>query len=503
MKTHKQTYTHQNRRFYPVLFLLSALVVLTGCRTTEIVQVRITPTADIDTVVVDPTAGDPNGIAQVPTMTTGTVVPAEDATVTPEPETPTQTPLPETPVNFFGPIVGTDYVPPDIDLPGRQTFEDIPTTTPTPLPPTPRPDITVTPTLTPPPLLDASVMGLQVYSNVDFDNWMRVIGLSEVTGVEWIKVQVNWDFLQPEGAEVFGQNLQLFERQIEALKRPGFNILLSIAKAPDWARSNLQESGPPDNPEDLANFIRFLLNDTKIGGVIDAIEVWNEPNLVREWQGNLPFNGGGYMQLFAPSYAAIREFSADIVIVTAGLAPTGTVDGATVDDRVFLQQMYDNGLANYPDVVIGAHPYGWANAPDARCCAAQTRGWDDSPYFFFLDNLEATYNVMENNDDGDRQIWVTEFGWSTWEGFSSPPPEPWVAFNTIADQAIYNIRAFEIGQELPYVGVMFLWNLNFANEAVINSSNEIAGYSLIVPPLFPSERPGYWLLGQATGAVAP
>ena len=91
-------------------------------------------------------------------------------------------------------------------------------------------------------------------------------------------------------------------------------------------------------PEDLANFIRVILET--VGSSVDAIEIWNEPNLQREWTGTLPFTGAGYMQLFLPAYETIRAYSDDIVIVTAGLAPTGDSAGS-VNDRNFLVQMYN------------------------------------------------------------------------------------------------------------------------------------------------------------------
>lgn len=471
-----RTYKHLS---ISILSIIVLMMVLSACRTTEIIIIRITPTPFVTEVLpteeILPTA--------TPTdAPTETLTPQQTDEPRPTLEPTTISPTPE---SFIGSIIGGDYKTPT-PLP--------PTATQTPIPVTP------TATLEPVPRLDASRMGLQVYSHVEFDDWGDVIALTEGTGVQWVKVQVNWDFLQSEGAQTFGVNMQIFERQIEALDRHGFRILLSIAKAPSWARSNLNESGPPDNPEELANFIRFMLNNTKIGPVVDAIEVWNEPNLIREWQGNYPFNGGGYMQLFEPSYRAIREYSPHIVIVTAGLAPTGNTPN-TVDDRDYLQQMYDHGLRNYQDVVIGVHPYGWGNPPDARCCAGdgQRRGWDDSTHFFFLDNLEIMYSIAQQNGDGARQFWVTEFGWTTWEGFSSNPPEAWVTFNSARDQAIYNIRAFEIGQSLPYVGVMFLWNLNFANSILIEQGNELAGYSLIVPDTVPRERLGYWTLAESTG----
>lgn len=473
-------------KYLTLILTIVLMLILSACRTTEIIIVRITPTPNMTEVPLQTEEVLPTVPPTVALTPTSAPTDAPSPTHTPS-EPPTIAPTADT---FIGSIVGEDYQSPT--PPPTQT--PLPTQTPMP--------ITPTATLEPPPRLDGSRMGIQVYSHVEFQDWGDVIGLVEDTGVKWVKVQVNWDFLQPEGSRVFGVNLQIFERQMEALKRHGFNILLSIAKAPSWARSNLTESGPPDNPEDLADFIRFILHDTKIGPVTDAIEIWNEPNLIREWQGVHPFNGAGYMRLFEPAYRAIREYSPHIVIVTAGLAPTGNTAN-TVDDRDYLQQMYNNGLRNYQDVVIGVHPYGWGNPPDARCCASEgRRGWDDSSHFFFLDNLEAMYNITQRNGDLLRQLWVTEFGWSTWDGFSGAPPETWITFNTLNDQARYNIRAFEIGQNLPYVGVMFLWNLNYANDILIEQRSEIAGYSLIIPQT-PRERPAYWLLGQATGKIQP
>ncbi|RMG89923.1 MAG: hypothetical protein D6712_00835, partial [Chloroflexi bacterium] len=91
------------------------------------------------------------------------------------------------------------------------------------------------------------------------------------------------------------------------------------------------------------------------------------------------------------------------------------------------------------------------------------------------------------------QIWVTEFGWPTWEGYSTEPPEVFFTYNSAEQQGWYTIRALEIGQQLDYVGPMFVWNLNFANETLIQQRHEIAGYSIITP-LTPPERPLFSML---------
>ncbi|MEQ8674386.1 MAG: hypothetical protein RLP44_06940 [Aggregatilineales bacterium] len=470
--------------------------LLAACSQQEPISIIITPTPDPNLVVATAVPTSVPSDTPVPTET-ATPTATSTATVT-ETATPIPTDTPDaTLAQFGGPIVGTAYVHPTIS-PTELTLADIPTITPTPGAPTA--SFTPGPSPTPLPGLDANRMGLQLYSQVSFDDWMPVIGLVEGVGVGWVKIQANWAFLQPDGPNDFNQQMQLFEMQVQAAARPGFNVLLSIAKAPLWARSVQEESGPPDDPQALADFITFMLS-TKIGESIDAIEIWNEPNLAREWRGTLPFSGAGYMQLFAPAYQAVRAYSPQMTVVSAGLAPTGSLPD-TVDDRDYLRQMYAAGLGDYADVAVGIHPYGWGNAPDARCCdQIPDRSWDDDPHFFFINTLEEYRQIMVESGHEEQRLWATEFGWATWEGLGSEAPELWVTYNSAQNQSDYAIRAFEIGQSLPYMGPMFLWNLNFANETLVEQRDERTAYSIINPVLPVQERPLFWALAVATGAL--
>jgi hypothetical protein len=320
--------------------------------------------------------------------------------------------------------------------------------------------------------LDRSQMGVQV--NPDESALART---SQI-GVKWIKVQVNWANIQPSGSADINDNFRQLQQFIRNADSAGLNVLVSISKAPDWARSNPESNdGPPDNPEDLALFLTLLLRE--MSGSIDAIEVWNEPNLLREWDGTIPFTGEGYMQLFAPAYEAIRTVSPDITIVTAGLAPTGD-SGFSVNDRAFLNQMYAGGLADFADVVIGVHPYGWGNAADVRCCdVAPDLGWDEVGQFYFINTLEDYHSITVNNSHA-VDLWATEFGWASWEGLGGTPVEEWMGYNTLTEQSDFTVRAFQIGQALDYMGPMFLWNLNFANADNVAQNNEVIAYSMFI-----------------------
>jgi hypothetical protein len=217
------------------------------------------------------------------------------------------------------------------------------------------------------------------------------------------------------------------------------------------------------------------------------------------------------MRYFGPAHQAINAYSqramsdsrfpreAPVIVVTAGLAPTGTSD-FSVDDRVYLQQMYDNGLANYPDVAIGSHPFSWGNPPDVRCCdSVDGQFWDDDPHFFFSHTIEDYRNIMVNNGHANNQIWVTEFGWGTWDRLPGDPAEEWMRYNDQWSQANNTMRAFEIGQATDYIGPVFLWNMNFGwLPELVDNRDERAAYSLLTRIQPQQERPLYWMIYDAT-----
>jgi polysaccharide biosynthesis protein PslG len=475
------------KRYQTQLFVLFGLLIFAGCVSPTPIAVYVTPTPQMgpsDAATLIPTAQVAASVTDAVAAPTSTLPP----TNTPGTIGPT--------VTFIGPVVGPEYTLPPSDTPPI-TATPSATNTPTIGPSlTPIPSETPGgPTPTPLPGLDAMLIGLQIHPELEQEDWDNAMHRATQLGVGWIKVQVSWKLLQPNGADEFSTEFQRLELYLQNADFRGFRILVSVAKAPDWSRANQDADGPPDDPQALANFLSFFLNRNRLGDRIDAVEVWNEPNLVREWTGR-PLGGAEYMRYFDPAYDAIRAFSSTISIVTAAPAPTGNSDGSA-DDRTYLQQMYNAGLAAYTDVAVGFHPYSWGNSPDAHCCnAVDGESWDDDPHFFFANTLEDYREIMVNNNDADADLWATEFGWATWEGFPGDAPEVWMTYNNPLEQANYTLRAFEIGQQLDYMGPMFLWNLNFAdaNPQLIEDRDERIAYSLVLPEGNPQERPLYWML---------
>lgn len=278
-------------------------------------------------------------------------------------------------------------------------------------------------------------------------------------GVRWAKWQVQWkDF---EGGGPGQRNWP--DDVVEAFNSRGIQLLASIVKAPNWARpgnTDFSVEGPPADPGTYASFVGEFAG--RYCGRVQAIEVWNEQNLHYEW-GNEPLDAARYVRLLAAAYRAIKAACPSTIVVSGAPTPTGAQPPAAIRDTTYLEQMYRAGLKNYSDA-IGAHPSGYGNPPDSRFQDWQAGTFSrpshvSDPSFFFRNTMEQYHNIMVKYGDGNKRIWPTEFGWA-----SSGSPYPgyeYALYNSEQQQAEYIVRAFEIMRGWGWVGVAFLWNLNY------------------------------------------
>ncbi len=311
-------------------------------------------------------------------------------------------------------------------------------------------------------------------------------------GVEWVKQEIDWALYEPTQGAI---NWEPIDLMVETMDSSGFKILLTVTSAPEWARDSSEEKGPPADYNTYAAFVGAMA--ARYAGTVDAYEIWSEPNLRREWNTPKGRSAASYVELLRLAYTAIKNADSGAVVVTAGLSPTGINDNINaIDDRVFLRQMYAAGVADWSDA-IGAHPNGFGNPPDSTCCRNNrpaVNGWDDHPSFFFKQTLQDYREIMVQNGDAGKFLWVTEFGWGSVDGLGGIRPDPslygFVEYTSVDEQAQYMVRAFQIGQESNYVGPMFAWNLNFCAAAGVD--NEQCFWSLLDPVNNP--RPAYLVL---------
>ncbi len=331
---------------------------------------------------------------------------------------------------------------------------------------------------------------------IQIDPWGNrgeAINLVKNMGFSWVKFQLPWkDF---EGAGPGQRNWP--DDIINDLNGNGLQILVSIVKAPNWARpgnTDLSVEGPPADPATYASFVGEFA--ARYCGRVQAIEVWNEQNIHHEW-GNEPADPARYMRLLAAAYNAIKRACPQTIVVSGAPTPAGnvTIGGQwrAIDDQAYLRAMYRNGLARYSDA-IGVHPSGFNVPPDAtyqQACGVISgqgstfRGACDSPHpsWSFRSTLEGYWSIMRANGDGNKRLWPTEFGWA-----STNNPHPGYEYardNTEPEQAEYIVRAYQLMRSWGFVGVAFLWNLNYN---VTHPDKELAAFGIQGRPAYEALR---------------
>lgn len=390
-------------------------------------------------------------------------------------------------------VAGNSQVEFKVELP---TATPTPTPTPTPIPtetPTPTP---VPPTPTPKPKAASSSgttkapsapapakgvntsfgYGIQIDANDDL-GWAT--SAIKGMGFGWVKFQAPWkDYEHSKGNINWGD----LDGKVNGLG--GLKVMLSIVKAPAWARGgqDLGVEGPPNNPQDFADFLGAVAG-RYCGSNVKAIEVWNEQNLHYEW-GNMKIDPAGYMNLLRPAYNRIKAACPSMIVVSGALTPTGAPPPRAMDDYSYLEGMYKNGLKSYCDAV-GAHPSGynvapWVKGGQAACdfvtqqgssfrgpCNTLHHSWS------FYATMNGYRAIMVKYGDSNKKIWPTEFGWAT--DFIGDESYGYARDNTREEQAAWTVKSYELMRSWGFVGTAFLWNLNFK----VTNSGECSQWGIV------------------------
>lgn len=326
----------------------------------------------------------------------------------------------------------------------------------------------------PPPPAGGNFAGKNLFAygiQLDWTNKDRDAELNQVQamGFNWTKIQVRWCDLEGSKGNA---DLGSTDDFVGKANARGIKVIFSVVCAPAWSRSDggAGGSGPPDNMNDAADFMAGLAA-RYCGKGLGAIEVWNEHNLLTEWHGK-PLSAPLYMDMLKAAYPRIKAACPDIVVVSGAPTPTGWNDGVVaIDDGVFLEQMYQNGLKENSDA-IGAHPSGFnvpalCNIMDPGCNRpeASYRAPFDSRHhsWGFLGTMLTYRNIMVKYGDSNKQIWPTEFGWPTHTGGScgGGPCHPSGTDNSPEQAAQWYVEAYQWAKQQGWVGVMTAWQLDF------------------------------------------
>ncbi len=295
----------------------------------------------------------------------------------------------------------------------------------------------------------ANIAGFALGGHVaNFDG--TAAGLMRRSGMTWVKKQVRHGVSDGSGT-------------IAAAHSQGFKVLLGALGS--------KERLAQDFDGYIAEFAQYVGYLASNGA--DAIEVWNEPNIDREWpQGQV--NGGTYVRLLAAAYQAIKAANPATIVVSGAPAPTGFFGAAGCNangcnDDVFMQQMAQAGAAQYMDC-LGLHYNEGVLSPTQN--GGDPRG--HYPTYFFNSMLNRGAQFFPNS----KVCW-TELGYLSGEGMPGAIPASfaWAGNVTVGQQAQWLAEAARLSAQSGRVSLLIVWNVNFT----VWGADPQAGYAMLRP----------------------
>ncbi len=258
----------------------------------------------------------------------------------------------------------------------------------------------------------------------------------------------------------------------------GFKVLLSIPGQLNPASI------------DFGAYVAFLGQVAALPDPPDAIEIWNEMNIDREWPAGQISPQSYVDNMLKPAYAAIKAANPNIMVITGAPAPTGFYGGGCggggCDDAPYIAGMMAAGAGGASDC-IGVHYNEGIMPPAATSGDPRGNGGHYTRYFQGMINAYVAA--------GAGQLCFTELGYLSGEEWGYVPQGfLWRApFNlTVGEHAQYLAEAASLGANSGRVRLIIVFNVDFTSWG----DDPQAGYAMIRPN---GSCPACILLGQVMG----
>lgn len=273
-------------------------------------------------------------------------------------------------------------------------------------------------------------------------------------GMTWIKYQHRYHT---------GQRAEEVAPLLRSVQSSGFRLLLGVVGEPGALARNFDGY--------IAAYADFVGGLAALG--VDAVEVWNEPNIDREWPQGM-IHGEMYTRLLAASYTAIKARNPATLVISAAPAPTGFFGPAGCgeggcNDDIYLKQMAFAGAMNYLDCVGMHHNDGIVSPLQT---SGDPRG--DHPTYYLSRLIERVPSEFNN-----RPICFTELGYLSPEGYGGLPGNfAWAQGTSAGEQAQWLAEAVGVLRGSGRVQMMIVWNVDFD---VYSATDPMAGYAILRP----------------------
>lgn len=225
---------------------------------------------------------------------------------------------------------------------------------------------------------------------------------------------------------------------------------------------------------------------------IEAYEIGNEVNLDASYGWAGPPVAADYAELLCAVYGRIKTADPTALVVSAGLAPTGRVEGDWnghpghngfyQDEREYLLEFLAAGGGECLDVV-GYHPYGFSADYNAEPDVPSADPTQNCVNGFCFRGVEKIHDLLTTNGHPNTPIWATETGWITTPPDHCLSDPSWQGrlwqIVTPEKQASNLVGAFEYATaNMPWLGAIFVFNLNFNVNPIYPECEQMRFYAV-------------------------
>lgn len=283
------------------------------------------------------------------------------------------------------------------------------------------------------------VSGRGLSTNVDLRSFSNsqiesIASTLRSNGFSIVRQTFDWSDIEASQGEF---NWDQYDPIVRNLNDAGIQIVAVVEGAPVWAAQPGSAEGtkaPPANASDFASFLTAFVG--RYGAYIDYVQVWDRPNDPAHW-GGVAATADQYVGLLAPAFNAIRTANGETQVILAELSPRDAM-GTMGSDLRFLSMIYEVGGAPYFDAAAASVDGGVSSPYDRRVSSSVPS----------LSRAELFRELMIEEGDSTKPVWITHFGWDLSSGISRQT------------QAEYLVAGMErIRTEWPWAGPVFQWAL--------------------------------------------
>ncbi|HEY0906677.1 MAG TPA: hypothetical protein VGE17_05705 [Methylophilus sp.] len=214
-------------------------------------------------------------------------------------------------------------------------------------------------------------------------------------GLSWVRVDIHWNIHEPEQGKYF---LTPIDTLAQKMEQQHLKSVFVVGGSPAFASSapfyaSNKDQYPPKSYDTFAGFMSMM---AKRYPVVNAWQVWNEPNLPAFWQPKE--DPVEYSKMLFVTTNELKRTVPDKTIVMAGMA-------------YYSQMPYRGGFMLWDMASLGALNIGAIT--DYHPYSQMPEGDDVSQLDFVVRCREINRLLRNINVPG---IWATEWGWSSYAG---------------------------------------------------------------------------------------